>query len=480
MESDNIEQKLPNPWLSATPLIVLVAILSVVLTLFGSDALTGGSQVSLLIASGVCVCLSMAVYKTPWKLFEDKIQDTIRSSSLSIVILIVIGMLSGSWMISGIVPTLIYYGIQIMSPQFFLISTCVICAMVSLITGSSWTTIATIGIALIGIGDALGVPKPITAGAIISGAYFGDKISPLSDTTILASSCAGVDLFKHIRYMFYTTTPSLIIALCVFLVAGFWYNGSDAHIDEYTEGLSRTFNLTPWVLIVPLITGILIFKKVPSLITLSVSSLCAGICAILFQRDILLDVAGADTFSALNIAKGLIITYSQSTSVDTGSEMLNQLVSTGGMAGMMNTIWLVLCAMCFGGCMVASNMLLSITSVLIKGVHSVLGLVSSTVLTGITLNLCTGDQYISIVISGSMYQEAYRKAGLAPEVLSRSTEDSATVTSVLIPWNTCGMTQATILGVPTLTYLPFCIFNIVSPFMSCIIAGLNYKIRRIK
>lgn len=482
IEKDNniIAEKLPNPWISLIPIIVLVAMVSLSITLFGSDSLGGGNQVSLLVATGACVCLSMSVYNTAWNVFEKKIAETIGSASVSIVILIIIGMLSGSWMISGVVPTLIYYGVQIMSPQFFLVSTCVICAIVSLMTGSSWTTIATIGVALLGIGDALSVPAAWTAGAIISGAYFGDKISPLSDTTILAASSAGTELFTHIRYMLYTTSPSMLISVIIFFGAGFWYGDGEVHVAEYTEGLAQTFNISLWTLVVPIFTAILIAKKVPSLITLFASSLVAGIFALMLQPDILLQVADTTESTALNYIKGLMITYFTSTNIDTGNATLNDLVSTGGMAGMLDTIWLILCAMCFGGVMVASKMLHSLTAVIISFIRNTFGLVASTVFTGIIMNLVTSDQYISIIISASMYKDVYKKNGYAPELLSRATEDSATVTSVLIPWNTCGMTQATVLGVPTLTYLPYCFFNYISPLMSCFIALINYKIRRLK
>lgn len=474
-------ENIPNPWISIIPLVVLVGMISLVITLFGSDALGGGNQVALLVSTGICATLAMGIYKTPWALIENSIKTTLGSSSVSIVILLVIGMMSGSWMISGVVPTLIYYGVQIMTPQFFLVSTCIICAIISLMTGSSWTTIATIGIALLGIGEALGVPSTWTAGAIISGAYFGDKISPLSDTTILASSVSGTELFTHIRYMLYTTTPSITITCIIFLIAGFCFNSSDnIHIEEYTEGLSHSFNISLWTLLVPLVTGILIIKKVPSLITLFASSLIAGIFAVILQRDAVLEVANETVPNALNLIKGVMITYFTSTSIETGNASLNDLISTGGMKGMMDTIWLILCAMCFGGAMVATGMLQSLTMVVIRLIRNTLGLVSATVFSGILLNLVTSDQYISIIISASMYKDTYKKMGYENRLLSRSTEDSATVVSVLIPWNTCGMTQATVLGVPTLAYLPFCFFNYISPIMTCIVAATGYKIKRNK
>jgi NhaC family Na+:H+ antiporter len=468
---------MPHPLVAIIPVLVLIGFLSVVITLFGSDSLNGGSQIALLMGMAVCVCVSMGVYHVPWRRFESQIKKTLGEVSITLLILLCVGMLSGSWMISGIVPTLIYYGIQIMSPQFFLISSCIICALVSLLSGSSWTTIATIGVALLGIGHALGVSEAWTAGAIISGAYFGDKMSPLSDTTILASSATGVDLFTHIRYMMYTTMPSFIITLIIFFIAGLGDTAdTEIQVGEYIEGLSKTFNISLWTLLVPILTGVLIARRVPSLIVLFVSSLMAGIVALIFQPHILCEIAGNMNASAASLTRGLAITYYGSTAIDTGNASLNELVSTSGMAGMLNTIWLILCAMCFGASMVASRMIESITGVIIRFIRNRISLVSSTVGTGIFLNITTGDQYISIVLNADMYKEVYRKEGYETRLLSRTTEDAATVTSVLIPWNTCGMTQSTVLGVPTLTYLPYCFFNLLSPLMSIIVAALGWKI----
>lgn len=479
MEYD--KEKLPSPWISTIPLIVLVAMISLTITLFGSDSLSGGNQVALLIATATCVSLAMGIYRTPWTIIEEQIRKTIGGASVSIVILLTIGMLSGAWMISGVVPTLIYYGVQIMSPQFFLVSCCVICAIVSVMTGSSWTTIATIGIALLGIGNALSIPAPWTAGAIISGAYFGDKISPLSDTTILASSTADTELFTHIRYMFYTTTPSISIAAIIFLFAGFWFGGaSEVQISEYTEGLDSTFNISLWTLIIPLFTAVLIARKVPSLITLFLSSLVAGIYAMLFQQNVVIEVAHEAHITFFTLTKGTMMTFFGSTNIETGNATLNDLVSTGGMAGMLDTIWLILSAMCFGGSMMASGMLHSITRVIMRFIRNTFGLVTATVVTGILMNIVTSDQYISIIVNVSMYKDVYKKMGYEGRLLSRSTEDSATVTSVLIPWNTCGMVQSTVLGVPTLAYLPFCFFNYLSPLMSCLVALTGYKIKHRK
>lgn len=483
MKTDNMnEHKIPHPLVAAIPVVVLIGLLMVIITLFGSDALSGGSQIALLLGLAVCVTISMTFYHVKWQVFEQQMCKTIGNISVTLLILLTVGMLSGSWMISGVVPTLIYYGVQILSPRFFLVSACVICSLVSLLSGSSWTTIATIGVALLGIGHALGVSEAWTAGAIISGAYFGDKMSPLSDTTILASSSVGVDIFEHIRYMVITTTPSMLITLVIFLCAGLGNaGGGSLHVDQYTSGLASTFHISAWTLLVPIITGVLIAKKVPSLIVLFASSIMAGITALILQPHILTQIAGDTTLSTAGaLAKGLAITYYGSTSVQTGFEALNDLVSTGGMAGMLNTIWLIICAMCYGAAMVASGMIESITRVIINWVRTRFSLVSSTVGTGIFLNLTTGDQFISIVLTADMFRNVYHKEGYEPRLLSRTCEDCATVTSVLVPWNTCGMTQATVLGVPTLTYLPYCFFNYISPLMTMLIAAIGWKIKKMR
>ena len=483
--NDNV--KLPHPLIAIIPVVVLIGFLAVAISLFGSNSLSGGSQIALLMGVAVCICISMGVYRVPWRNFEAQMTKTIGSVAVTLLILFCVGMLSGSWMVSGIVPTLIYYGVQIMSPKFFLVSACIICALVSLLSGSSWTTIATIGVALLGIGNALGISEAWTAGAIISGSYFGDKLSPLSDTTILASSATGTDLFTHIRYMMLTTMPTFLITLAIFFFDGFTNGqGAEVQVSQYTEGLSHTFNISLWTLLVPLVTGILIARRLPSLIVLFLSSVMAGIMALILQPHILMEIATGTSqvlhsqFSILNLVKGLAITYYGATAVDTGNASLNELVSTGGMAGMLNTIWLILCAMCFGASMVASRMIESITQVVVRFVRNRISLVTSTVGTGIFLNITTGDQYISIVLNADIYKEVYRKQGFESRLLSRSCEDSATVTSVLIPWNTCGMTQSTVLGVPTLTYLPYCFFNLISPLMSIFIATIGWKIFKTK
>ena len=463
-------KKAPSPLVSLIPLVVLVIMLFATIRTFGSDALSGGSQVSLLTTTAVCILIGMGFYKIGWKDFELAITNNITGVSTALIILLIIGALSGAWMISGVVPTLIYYGVQIIHPSFFLTSTCIICALVSVMTGSSWTTIATIGIALMGIGKAQGFEEGWIAGAIISGAYFGDKISPLSDTTILAASVTDTPLFRHIRYMLITTVPSLIITLVIFTVAGLSHNaGSTEHIAEFSAALAGKFHITPWLLIVPVVTGVLIARRVPSVITLFLSAALAGAFAVFFQPDLLQEISGLQNSEGTqSIFKGLMMTLYGGTSLQTSNEALTELVATRGMAGMMNTVWLIICAMCFGGAMTAGFM------------KNTVSMVASTVCSGIFLNLATADQYISIILTGNMFRDIYEKKGYESCLLSRTTEDSVTVTSVLIPWNTCGMTQATILSVPTLVYLPYCFFNIISPLMSITIAAIGYKIVRRK
>lgn len=471
--------KIPSPLLSLVPILVLVALLFVTIHTFGSDALSGGSQVVLLTATAVCCLIAMGYSKVRWKAIELAMINNIAGVATALIILLIIGALSGSWMISGVVPTLIYYGMQIIHPSFFLTSTCIICAIVSVMTGSSWTTIATIGIALLGIGQAQGFEDGWIAGAIISGAYFGDKISPLSDTTVLASSVTDTPLFKHIKYMMITTVPSIIITLIIFTVAGFAHEATATdQIAMYSAALKETFNISLWLLIVPVITGILIAKRIPSIITLFISAALAGTFALFFQPHLLQEISGLPVQDMQSQFKGLIMTFYGSTQVQTGNPDLNELVSTRGMSGMMNTIWLIICAMCFGGAMTASGMLGSITSVFIRFMKRTVGLVASTVVSGLFLNICTADQYISIILTGNMFKDIYQKKGYESRLLSRTTEDSVTVTSVLVPWNTCGMTQATILGVATLTYLPYCFFNLISPLMSITVAAIGFKIKR--
>lgn len=466
----------PHWAVSCLPLVFLAALLVVVIHFFGSDSLEGGSQVALLLSAGLAIAIGIFGYGQSWKSFEKSIDDCFSSVATSILILLLIGAVAGSWMISGIVPTLVCYGLQIISPRIFLFASCAIAAAVALMTGSSWTTIATIGVALMAIGTALGFSPGWTAGAIISGAYFGDKVSPLSDTTVLASSSSGTDLFTHIRYMMFTTVPSISVALVVFLVASLMHNPDAVpSTAEYSDALRSTFRISPLLLIVPIFTFFLIIKKVPAILTLMVSAFVAGLAALLFQPGIVASIGGSDVISTGACIKGMMMSWFAGTSVDTGSELVNTLTATRGMGGMLNTVFLIICAVTFGAAMTGSGMFQGITEALTRHIRRRVPSVAATVTTGIVSNVITADQYLSIILSASLFKDLYRKNSLESRLLSRSVEDSATVCSVLIPWNSCGMTQATVLGVATVVYFPYCIFNIVSPLMSILVAAIGSR-----
>lgn len=463
----------PHPLLSFVPLASLVGLVVAVIAHFPHDALAGPFQVSLMLATLVCVALAMGVCGMRWATFEEQLHRTMSDISTALIILLLIGMLSATWMVSGVVPTLIYYGVQLMEPAVFLPCVCVVSALVSVVTGTSWTTIATIGVAFMGVGEALGIPQAFTAGAIISGSYFGDKVSPMSDTTVLASSVAGVDLFAHIRYMLHTTVPSMGISLVLYLLLGLHYGGEPVDVTAYMAGLEQGFHISLWTMLVPAFAGVLIWRRTPSLLLLLLSALAAGVYALVMQPQVLAQIAGATEPSLGALYEGLMRTCYTATHVPCGHASIDALVATRGMSGMMDTVWLVLCAACFGAGMTASGMLQSITCVLLRAARGTVGLVASTAASGLLLNMVLGDQFLAIIMNSSMYRHEYRSRGFRPELLSRTTEDSTTVTSVLIPWSSCGITQSTVLGVSTISYLPFCFFNIISPIMSCIVAGLG-------
>lgn len=473
----------PSWYVSLIPFAILIFILVLVVKAYGADALAGGSQVALLFAAAVTIAISMFFYGTSWKKFEDAITDNVRSVGTAIIILLLIGAVSGSWMVSGVVPTMIFYGMKVILPEIFLFASCLICALVSVMTGSSWTTIATVGVALIGIGTAQGYEVGWTAGAIISGAYFGDKVSPLSDTTVLASSSSGTPLFDHIRYMMVTTVPSFVISLVVFLIVSLCHKSPDPGMAvDFSNDLAATFNISAWLLIVPIVTGLLIFKKVPAIITLFVASLLAGVFAVFFQPHLLGEIASGTPYGGelqfMDGFKGIMQSFYGETAIDSGNLKLNELISTRGMTGMLSTIFLIITAVTFGGALVGSGMLQSLTNLLVSFVRRRVSMVAATVGTGIFADMVTGDQYLSIILTSSLYKKLYKDRGYESKLLSRSVEDSATVVSVLIPWNSCGMTQATVLKVSTLTYLPYCLFNIISPLMSIFVAAIGYKIKK--
>ena len=470
----------PSIFLTLLTMGILIFMLASTIGIFRDEAMNGGIQLALLTTAAITVGIAVFYCGVKWKTIEQRIAKNFLEISPAILILLLIGAIAGSWMISGIIPTLIYYGLYIMQSHFFLVSTCVICSIVSVMTGSSWTTIATIGVALIGIGQVQGFGVGWVAGAIISGAYFGDKMSPLSDTTILASTITETPLYTHIRYMFLTTVPSFTIALIVYGIAGYTRNTPDTHqITLFAESLNSNFNITPWLMIVPVITGVMIAKRLPPVVVLFVSSLLAAGFAMFFQPQILQTIANSTDGGEIIVrVKGAMIALFGATQIETGNETLNGLVATRGMGGMLNTIWLIICTICFGGAMSASGMIGCFTELFKRMMKGRISTVATTVVSGLTFNACTADQFIAIVLNGEMFKEVFKKNGFESRLLSRTTEDSVTVTSPLIPWSSCGMTQATVLGVTTLTYLPYCIFNMLSPFMSIIVAITGFKIVR--
>ena len=472
--------KRPSLLLALLPIGFLITFLSInVIFVFQDDALSGSNQIILLLAAAVAAIAGLTI-KVSWKTILGGMVNSIGTAMPSILILLLIGALAGTWLISGIVPALIYYGLGFLNPTIFLFAACIICSIVSMATGSSWTTIATIGIALIAIGKALGMSEGIVAGAIISGAYFGDKMSPLSDTTNLASAMAGTDLFVHIRYMMLTTGPSIIITLLIFLVIGFNYEVGQSAIDVSTvkAAIQGSFNINGWLFIVPLVVVILIITKVPPIPALLAGTLLGGLFAIIFQPELLTSLADEGDSLFKGYYRVVMKAMYGDISITTSEEAVSDLLSTGGMAGMLNTIWLIICAMVFGGTMEACGFLRRITQAIIGVAQSSGSLIASTALTAIGFNLTASDQYLAIVVPGRMFADTYSERGLKPENLSRTLEDSGTVTSVLVPWNTCGATQATVLGVATLTYAPFCFFNIISPLMTILYGYLGIKIAK--
>ena len=462
------------------PILFLITLLSLNVYYYGDDALSGANQMTLLLSGAFCSFLAI-IRGTPWHNIIEGIRNSISDTLPALLILLLIGALAGTWLISGIVPAMIYYGLQIVNPTYFLIAACIVSAIISLVTGSSWSTIATIGVALLGIGKAIGMSEAMVAGAIISGAYFGDKMSPLSDTTNLAPAMAGVDLFTHIRYMSYTTIPSICITLIIFLFLGLNLDTQTSADDISTiqNAINSKFNISIWLFTVPAIVIGLIIKKIPAIPALFIGTILGGIAAIIFQTEIITELGGSNNYFQ-NSFTVLMDAMARDVNIVTENGMINELLSTGGMNGMLNTVWLILCAMCFGGSMEASGFLNKLSTSFMKMATNTASLVATTTGTCVFFNLTASDQYLSIIVPGKMFTETYKKNGLAPENLSRTLEDSGTVTSVLIPWNTCGATQASVLGVSTLTYLPFCFFNIISPFMTMMYAIIGIKIKTIK
>ncbi|MCK8142514.1 Na+/H+ antiporter NhaC [Flavobacterium sp. I-SCBP12n] len=461
------------------PVAALITMLGFNVYVFGDEALSGSNQFVLLLGAAVAAIVGFFNKVTFIKMMEE-VAENIKATVGAILILLMVGALAGTWLISGIIPSMIYYGLQILSPAIFLPATLIICSIISIATGSSWTTSATVGIALIGVGGALGFDLGMVAGAVISGAYFGDKLSPMSDTTNLAPAMAGTDLFTHIRYMALTTIPTYILTLILFIILGLSVDiKGDVDIAKLLTDIQTSFTISPWLFAVPVIVIGLIVRKTEPLIALLIGTLLAGFFALFFQPQIINQIAGVEQMTFQSAYKGIMNAITAEVIVPTENKTLETLFTSGGMQKMLGTIWLILCAMVFGGVMDAIGALSRISQSLLKLAHTTFGLFAATVGSCLALNITASDQYLAIVVPGKMFAKAYKNKGLAPENLSRTLEDAGTVSSVLIPWNTCGAYHAGTLGVSTIDYLPYAFFNIISPFMTLIFAAFNIKIRQL-
>lgn len=460
------------------PTVTLMILLALSVYLFGEDSSYGANQIALSIAAGVAALIGLK-NGLPWRQLEQAIYDGIGISMAAILILLSVGTLIGCWILSGTVPTMIYYGLMLLDPSWFYPAACILCALVALSIGSSWTVAGTLGIGLIGTAAGLGLSIEITAGAIISGAYFGDKLSPLSDTTNLASAVTSTDLFSHIKHMAWTTGPSIIIAIVGFFILGF--NGPDSGGDEQMSSmmlkLQQHFAISPLLLVPLLVVLVLAWRKVPALPSILAGVVVGGIFAVIFQRPTIIAFASSEQLSpTMSVIKGLWSALFDGYQATTGNTTLDSLLSRGGMSSMLNTVWLIITAMVFGAVMEKAGLLLRLMHSILSMVSSTGGLITSTLLTSFGTNIIMADQYISVVLPGRMYQLEFKRRGLASKNLSRSLEDGGTITSVLIPWNTCGAYMAATLGIATLAYLPYCLFNIINPFIAALYGYLNFKI----
>ncbi|MUU76908.1 Na+/H+ antiporter NhaC [Winogradskyella endarachnes] len=474
-----VENKELNIWEALIPVFALVGMLAYNVLVYGDNALSGSNQFVLLLGAAVAALIGF-FNKVSFEQMIEEVAENIKSTAGALLILLMVGALAGTWLISGIIPAMIYYGLQILNPTIFLMACVIICAVISVATGSSWTTSATVGIALIGIGDVLGISLGMTAGAILSGAYFGDKMSPLSDTTNLAPAMAGGDLFTHIKYMSITTVPTIVVTLIVFLILGFTQSPEGtADTSALINDLDKTFNINGWLFLVPIFVIVLIVKKTPPLIALLVGTLLGGIFALIFQPQIVAQIAGVEKLTVSTAYKGVMDAITVKTTIATDNETLAGLFSASGkgMAGMLGTIWLIICAMVFGGIMDAIGALARISKALLSLATTTFGLFASTVASCLALNVTASDQYLALVVPGKMFKKAYEDKGLAPENLSRTLEDSGTVTSVLVPWNTCGAYHSGVLGVGVAEYFVFAIFNWLSPFTTLLFAAFRIKIK---
>lgn len=462
------------------PIVLLIVLLGSSVALFGDSSSYGPNQIALLVAMGIAAIIGMKNGYS-WQDIEDGIVKGISRSLGAILILLAVGSLIGTWMLSGTVPTLIYYGLELLNPSMFYAATCLICAIVAMSIGSSWTTAATVGVALMGIAAGMGMSEAITAGAVVSGAYFGDKISPLSETTNLAPAIAGTNLFEHIQYMLWTTIPSIILALIIFTLIGFGAETTDTstRIAEMQALLAEEFTLGLHLLIPLVILLTLAIKKMPAFPAVSIGALVGGVWAALFQPELVMGMAGEQDGQVIGMLKVIWTALFDGVSFSTSSDSLNELLSRGGMSSMLVTIWLIMCAMTFGSVLEKVGLLKRVVSTILKGAKSAGDMITRTILTSFGTNLITADQYMAIVMPGRMYKNEFEKRGLDQLNLSRSLEDGGTLTSPLIPWNTCGVFMQGALGVSPLEYAVYAFFNLISPVLAIIYAFVGIKILRV-
>ncbi|WP_062810643.1 Na+/H+ antiporter NhaC [Alcanivorax sp. NBRC 102028] len=463
------------------PIVVLVVLLASAVYLYGDSASSGPNQIALLICAGLA---SLIAFKNglTWREIETAMIKGISVALGAVLILLSVGALIGTWRLAGIVPSLIYFGLELMNPALFYAAACLICAIIALSIGSSWTVAATVGVALIGVASGLGLSLPVAAGAVVSGAYFGDKISPLSETTNLAPAVAGSELFEHIRLMLWTTVPSIVIALLIFLVMGLNTDVAGDTVDRITpllQGLESKFDISLLHLIPLLVLLVLALKRMPALPAIFLGALLGGIWALMFQPQAIAVQAGEPAPGWVVSLKVVWQTFYQGITVETGDATLNNLLSGGGMASMLNTVWLIICAMTFGAVMEHAGFLARLIEGLLGAVKGAAGLIAATLATCFGSNILTADQYISIIMPGRMFREAYAKQGLAPVNLSRALEDGGTITSPLIPWNTCGAYMQSVLLVPVTDYLFYAFFNLINPVLALVYAWLGVKVLRL-
>lgn len=459
------------------PVFVLIALLSFSVFLFGADASYGPNQIALCVGAAVASIIGWRNGQT-WEQLENSIISGVTIALKPILILFSVGVLIGSWILSGTVPTMIYYSLVMLDPTIFYAASCVICGLIALSIGSSWTVAGTVGIALIGAAAGMGLSIEITAGAIISGAYFGDKMSPLSETTNLAPAVAGTDLFSHIGHMVWTTIPSIAIAIILYGIIGLNIDSSSSADDLAVTMrlITENFTINPVMLLPVVALLVMAQKKMPPIPTILVGALIGVILALLFQSPAILKFAGDTPNVFIGLFKGVWQTLFDGYVLESGNATLDDLMTRGGMSSMLNTVWLILCAMVFGAVMDHTGLLQCLVNYALSFVHSTGSLIATTVATCIGANIITSDQYISIVLPGRMYKMEFENRNLDPKNLSRTLEDAGTMTSPLIPWNTCGAYMSGTLGVATFAYLPYCFFNLVCPVVAVIYGFMNFKI----